>query len=399
MKKQIVTTYGSAIIEVRQIVGAPIFVCRQKIVFPAGHKTPGGETLPEKTEIKSGAILLPRWSRNGGGRIYGIYAHGIYEAIRGVAHIFFGYGVRGSAKGELQTLETMSSQLVDIISLLAEGKEIGSAKLNAIQAELSALAEQMAAVVNPEKYAARNKIAASETLEVRHSSGKMVTNLPANVARLAAAEQRLRKRQEEVRRIASRLVSQEQALALELGRVWNALNWLRKMLEDGKRRLENHWTAEEQAIFRRRAGWALNHFLSEVDVEPFLHTARLIRRDLGKALSSAGKNHDEVRVAVNRILASLRFKDAERAFERKVLTPFAIRQELGILTPSDMRHTRRRIADFRRRLAQLDDRDFVSPHKDEILPLLDRAIAEIDRLGLGSALIVKETLKLVSHLL
>ncbi len=399
MKKQIVTAYGKTSLDVRQLPGANIFVSLEKAIFPTEKKKPGEKQ--QRAEIPAGAILLPHWSGSGfnAQRGYVVYANGLYEALRATTHIFFGYGTRGN-KGELQTLETMSRQLIDIVSVLTAGKEAGSNRLTAVQTELAVMAEEMAAVLNQTKREARDKIDASKALEVSHPSGKMVQNLPANAVRLAAAQRRIERRQDEVRRIAARLVSWEQVLASEIGRTWDALNWFRKMIDSETKRLSGRWTDRERDVFLNRAGWAKAHLLPSIDAEPFVKTARLIRRDLGQAMSAAGEQEkDKVAVALNRILASLRFKDAQRAFEEKILLPFSVRQELGILTQNDMRHFRGCTENFRERLTVLSDQGFASPRKEEIIIRLKLAVIEIDRLGVDGAEIVKDALKRASHLL
>lgn len=399
MKKRILTKYGPAVLSARKLFESEVYVLRASFTFPAGTVLPDDSTLKKAVLIPSGAILLPRWEDYGemeAKRLHHIFKYGIYEAMRSLAHAFFGYGVRGK-DGEIVELQNFANQLAKAIGILMEGKEAGQDELTKTQKELASIAAGLASVINEAKREAREKIALASTLEVSHPSGKKARNLPATAKRLEGATKRLEKRQKEIYSIAPRLAFFEQTLASELLRVWTYLDWLRKMLHGELNRLAGTWTPTERTIFRHRVCQALQK-LTDIDAQPFLKTGRLIKRDLTIALRATGGDKTKVKSAVGRILFALRFKDAERALEANVLLPFTIQHDLGALKPNDIERTGRQIKNFMRRLEALDESGFVSPPKERALAHLRSALEELES-SLPNLNRFKESLKRASHVL
>jgi hypothetical protein len=403
LKKKILTKYGRAYLEVRHIrtaYGTHVFVLKTDYIFPEGNKTPAGKKLKEDVKIERGAIFLPHWNDFGkpeARRIYHIFENGLYEAIRGITHALFGYGTKGK-DGELKLMQEIASRLVDDICILMLGKETEKEKLDLAKRDLAQLADDLENVTNEPKREAKEKIARSATLKIERG-GKEMTNLPATVWRLSAAETRIQKRINEILTIAPRLVFFEQTLIGDLSRIWFTLEWLRELFATEFKRMEHTLSSTEKMIFGYKCGYAIERLKAIDDVKPFCRTVELIQEDLKIAKEQIEKDQLKAKEAVKRILSAVRFKDAQKIFEGKTILPFTLWQELDILTPARIADTADKIEKFAARVkSDLDETGFISPPKKLVLEDLRTAAAELRKPEPDTEL-AKELMKRASNLL
>lgn len=401
MKEQILTAYGPVELEVRSLEGSRIYVVRERYVFPAGTKTRSGETLKEPFTVPRGAVLVPAWDNFEGKqpeRFHRVFPAGIYDALRSVLHALWGYGLR-RRRGELQILRDISDRLARDIAILTEGNAAPSRKLAEVQTDLVKIAEELGRPINHAKAEAAKKAAAAATLEVEHPSGKRSRNIPATRYRVEAVKRRVDRRFDQVRRIGPRVTFYEEVLAQAIGHIFDDLYSLRRMLQGERFQIARALSPEVQRIFCRRADLAVERTLPRLDVAPFLNTAQMIRYDLGLVRKAKGKKF--ALAAIDRVLAAIRLKEAQRAFETLIILPLAINEGMGITTEADFRHTRRRIENFMERFdREIDDTGFVRPVKTRVLNGLRAVLNE--ELGANvepDAERLKERLKNISRIL
>ena len=401
MKEQILTAYGPVELEVRSLEGSRIYVARERHVFPAGTKTRGGETLEKPFVITRGAVLVPYWddfeSRTPE-RLHRIFPGGIFEALRSALHALWGYGLR-KRRGELQMLRDISDRLAGDLAILMEGNAAPSHKLAEVQTDLAAIAKELGRPTDEAKAEAAEKAAAAATLEVEHPSGTRSRNIPATRHRVEAIERRVDRRHGQVSRIGPRVNFYGGVLVQAIGHLFDDLGSLRQMLQGERIQIARALSLSVQRIFCRRADFALERTLPRLDVAPFLKTAQMIRYDLNLAKKAKGKRF--ALAAIDRILAAIRLKEAQRVFESNVILPLAIDEGMKIVTEADFRHTRARLEDFKRRLAaEIDDAGFIRPVKGPVVEAIDAILAE----ELGAGVLpdterLKERLKAISRLL
>lgn len=394
------TTYGPIELEVRALEGSRIYAVHERHVFPAGTKTHSGEILKKKFIIPRGAVLVPYWDDFEGRtpeRFHRVFPSGVYEALRSTLHAVWGYGLKRRC-GELQVLRDISDRLARDLAVLMEGNAAPSRNLAEVQMDLATIAKELGRPIGQVKAEVAEKVAAASTLEVEHPSGTRSRNIPATRHRVEAAKRRVDRRHDQVRRIGPRVNFFEQILAQAIGHVFDDLGSLRRMLQGERIQIERSLSPEVKRIFCRRADFALERILPRLDVEPFLRTADVIRYDLSIAKLAKGKKL--ALAAIDRILASLRLKEAQRAFENLVILPLAINEGMGVTTEADFRHTRTRLENFRQRFAsEIDDTGFVRPVKGRVLEaigsILEEELGPDAELGIG----LKERLKAVSRML
>lgn len=402
MKEQILTAYGPVELEVRSLEGSRIYVTHERHVFPAGTKTRSGEILKENFTIPRGAVLVPAWDDFEGKspeRFHRVFPGGIYEALRSTLHAVWGYGFR-KRRGELQILHDISDRLARDIAVLMEGKAAPSHKLAEVQKDLTAIAKVLGIKpTNREKAEAKKKAAAAATLEVEHPSGTRSRNIPANKKRVEAIKRRVDKRHSQVCRIGPRVNFYEELLAQAIGHIFDDLYSLRRMLQGERIQIARALSPEIQRIFCRQADLVLARTLPRLDVAPFLKTAQMIRYDLSLIKQAKGKKF--ALAAIDRILTSIRLKEAQRAFENLIILPLSINEGMGLVTETDFKHIRARLENFKQRLAvEIDDATFVRPVKSRVIAAIDLIVRE--ELGVGvkpNAEQLKERLKAVSHML
>lgn len=398
MKELILTTYGPATLEVRRIVGSRIFVAHERHVFPAGTKTRGGETLKKPFVIPRGAILVPAWDDFEGKtpeQFHRVFAGGLYEALRGATHAIRKYGLR-EEPGELQILRDISDRLAMDLSSLMHGKLTAKSELAEVRRDLAAQAAKLGRPTDKLKAQAAKKIATASTLEVQHPSGTRSQNLPATVERLRAAKRRIDGRLERVHRIGPRVGFFEQVLAQSIGRIFGDLESLRKNLSVEHFQIQRSFSPRVRDIFAERADRIAERLLPQLDAAPFLKTARMIRVDLAKA--RAARSQRFALAALGRILVAIRLKEAQRAFEAKVILPFALRQDLGITNEDDFRHTETRLESFAGHIQrEIHDEDFVRPVRARVLAAIELILREEFNIELDAKRL-KRRLKTVSRM-
>lgn len=401
MKEQIQTAYGPVELEVRALEWSQIFVARERHVFPAGTKTRGGETLKKPFAIPRGAVFVPAWDGFEGRapeRFYRVFPGGIYEALRSTLHALWGYGL-GKRRGELQILRNISDRLARDLAILMDGNAAPSHKIAEVQIDLTTIATELGRPIGRVKAEAAEKIAAAATLEVEHPSGTRSRNIPATRQRVEAARHRVDRRRDQVHRIGPRIRFYGEVLAQAIGHLFDDLGSLRRLLLGERVKIARALSPDVQRIFSRRADFALERTLPRLDVAPFLKSARMIRYDLNLVKRAKGKKF--ALAAIGRILAAIRLKEAQRAFETFVILPLAVNIDMGITTEADFRHTRARLENFKQRFAaEIDDTGFVRPVKDRVIEAID-AILD-GEIGAGTepdAERLKERLKAVSRML
>lgn len=399
MKELILTAYGPMTLEVRRLAGSRIYVAHERHVFPAGTKTRGGEVLKKDFVAPRGAVLVPIWDGFDGKkpeRLHRVFPGGIYEALRGATHAIRKYGLRENP-GELQILRAISDKLATHLSILMHGKDASKRELTDVQCGLAALADKLGRPIDELKAQATEKIAAASTLKVRHPSGRQSQNLPATVERLRAAKRRIDGRLERVHRIGPRIGFFEQTLAQAIGRIFSDLESLRKDLSVEHFQIQRSFSPRVRDIFAERADHIAERLLPQLDAEPFLRTAGMIRVDLAKA--RAARSQRFALAALGRILVAIRLKEAQRAFEAKVILPFVLRQDLGITNEEDFRHTETRLESFAGHVRrEIHDEDFVRPVRIRVLAAIESILQEEFNIELDAELL-KRRLKAVSRML
>lgn len=400
MKEKILTAHGPMTIEARRLVGSGIFVALERHIFPAGTKTHGGEILKKAFFVPRGAVLVPVWDHFGSRtpeRLHRVFPGGLYEAARGTLRAIWKYGL-GKKPGELQTLRSISDRLANDLAILMEGKAASSRELFVVQKDLAAIALEFGRPIGQLKAAAAEKIAAAATLEVEHPSGTRSKNIPATKERVRAAKRRVDERLHNVCRISPRVVFLEQVLGQTIGGIFDDLSSLRNILRAEQVQISLGFTPRVRHIFTSRVNFALERLLPNMDAEPFLKTARMIRVDLAKAKAAKSKNF--ALAAIDRIIAAIRLKEAQRAFETKVILPITLNNTAGVTTEADFRHTLQRLSDFSLRFhREINDTGFLRPVKDRVM----NAIIDIIREEFGPVedpdpARLKERLKAVSRM-
>lgn len=400
MKETIRTAYGEIDLEVRALSSSRIFVTQEVFAFPAGTKSRGG-VLKKKLSAPRGTILLPAWYDFGGRheeRLHHIVPGGIYEALRRVAHELRKYGVKNKP-GELQNLRNLSDRLSRDLAILMEGKAASSRELAEVKTDLSRIAQTLGGARDKLKAEAAKKLAAAATLEVQHPSGTRSQNLPATEKRVDAAKRRVDKRHVDIRRIGPRVVLLEQFLAQTIGDIFDSLGSLRNILQAEQFQIARGFSSKVRRIFVRRVGFALQHLLPQLDVAPFRKTAAMIRFDLAKA--KGARNKKFALEAVDRVLAAIRLKEAQRAFESHVIFPLALAEAMGVVTEADFRHTLMRLSDFSLRFhREINDAGFVRPVKERVVnAITDTIREEFGPVEEPDAERLKEKLKAISNML
>ncbi len=401
MKKQVLTAYGQVLIEVRSLEESKIYAVRERYLFPAGTKTQNGEILKKTFVIPRGAILIPHWNDFEGKnkkKFHHIFPAGVYEAMRSISHALFGYGLKGHF-GETQFLRDISDRLAKDLAILMEGKAVQSHKLAEVRTDLAEIAEELSQSINKLKSEAAEKLHMAATLKVKHHSGKESQNIPATCQRVFAGKRRIDKRRDQICRIGPRINFFGEIIAQTIGRIFDELTSLRQILLSERRQIEWGLSPEVKRILCRRIDLALERILPRLDVLPFLKTADLIHRDLTLAKQAKGKKF--ALEAIDRILASIRLKEAQRAFENLIILPLAIKDNMDIIEQTDLSHTKQRLQNFMYRFEQeIDDTGFIQPVKKRVLNELSiilkeefEAKAKIDTDSL------KERLKMVSRML
>jgi hypothetical protein len=401
LKEKIQTAYGTVTLEVRALEGSRIYVARKRHVFPAGTKTRGGEVLKKPFVLPRGAVLVPVWDDFEGckpERFHRIFAGGIYEALRGTVHAVWKYGLQ-KKRGELQILRDISDRLATDLAVLMEGKSASSRELARVQLDLAAIATELGRPVGQMKAEAAAKVETAATLEVEHPSGTRSKNIPATAQRVKAAKIRVDRRHDQIRRIGPRVQFHEQVLAQTIGQLFDDLGSLRRLLQGERIQIARALSPDVHRIFCRRADFALERTLPRLDAAPFLKTADMIRYDLGMVKRAKGKKF--ALAAIDRILADIRLKEAQRAFENRVILPLAIDEDMKIVTEADFRHTRARLENFKQRfVSEIDDTGFIRPVKGRVIEAIDTILNE--ELGLGiepDAERLKGRLKTISNML
>jgi len=401
LKELIQTAYGEVELDVRKIDGSRIFVAHERHVFLAGTKTRGGETLKKPFVVPRGAVLAPTWDgRNGKSpeRLYRVFPNGIYEALRGTLHAVRKYGLR-KKRGELQILRDISNRLATNLAVLMEGKSASSRELYRAQKDLAEIAMELGRPIGELKAQAAEKVEAAATLEVEHPSGTRSKNIPATAQRVRAAKNRVDRRRDQIHRIAPRVQFYEQVLAQAIGGIFDDLGALRKILQAERLQLTLSFSPKVRRIFANRVNFALQRLLPQLDAAPFLKTAKMIRLDLARA--KAAKSKDFALAAIDRILTAIRLKEAQRAFETRVILPLALNEDMDITTEADFRHTLRRLSDFALRFHQeINDTGFLRPVKERVLEAIRNTILEeFGPVADPDAERLKEQLKAISRML
>lgn len=384
----------------RPLYKSHLYVLKADFVFPKGSKTLAGKELKSDIKIERGAIFVPHWKNFGkfeAERRYHIFKNGLYEAIRGIAHVLFGYGIRGGEGGELKLMQKIAHRLINDICALMN-KSSKRDQLTQIQQDLSELADGLKNSINEAKKEAKEKIAKASTLKIQRG-GKEITNIPATIWRLVAAETRIQKRMDEILTIAPRLVSFEQTLSSELTRVWSVLEWLRSIIAQEFKRMKYSFSFSEKIIFNYRCDRAIERLKTIDDIAPFCRTVELILKDLQIAKEKIEMDQPAARKAFYRILSAIRFKDAQMIFEREILLPFTIWQELGTLSPTRVKNLANKIEKFMHKVdRKLDEADFISPPKKAVLQNLQTVLRELHR-PVPNFILVKSAMKRASNLL
>jgi len=399
LEKQIQTAYGEVNLEVRELNGSRILVTQESFDFLAGTKSRGG-SLKERLAAPRGTVLIPSWYDFGGRgkeRLHHIVPAGIYEALRRAAHTLRKYGLK-KTPGELQNLRSISDRLSRDLAILMEGKSASSRDLVEVRYDLTRIAQVLGGSRNKLKLEAAKKIAAAATLKVKYPSGTKSQNLPATTLRVHAAKRRVDGRHVDIRRIGPRVISLEQILAQTIGGIFDDLGSLRNILRAEQFQITLGFSPNVRRIFASRVDFALQRLLPQLDVAPFQKTAALIRLDLAKAKSAKSKKF--ALAAIDRILTAIRLKEAQRAFEARVILPLALNEDMGITTEADFRHTLQRLSDFALRFREINDEGFVRPVKTRVLDACRNIILEeFGPVAEPDAERLKERLKTVSNML
>lgn len=401
LKKQVLTAYGPVILEVRSLEESRVYAVCERCLFPTGTKTRNGEILKKPFIIPQGAVLVPYWDNFKGKKpkqFHRVFPAGIYEAMRSISHALWMYGLK-KHYGEAQFLRDISDRLAKDLAVLMEGSAAQSHKLAEVRSDLADIAKELGRPISKLKSEAAEKISLAATLRVRHPSGKQSRNIPATYHRVFAAKRRIDKRRDQVCKIGPRINFFGEVLAQAIGRIFDDLESLRRILLGERSQIERSLSPEVKRIFCRRTDFVLERILPRFDVLPFLKTADVIRRDL--ALAKRAKSKKFALAAINRILTSIRLKKAQRAFENLVILPLAIKEGMDITVKTDFKHTKQRLENFIYRFEQeIDDTGFIQPVKMRVLNELRATLKE--EFGAGAkidALRLKERLKRVSHIL
>lgn len=399
MKEQILTAYGPVELEVRRIADSRIYVANERCVFPAGTKTRGNEILKKDFAIPRGAVLVPAWEDFDGKkpeRLHRVFSGGLYEAMRGATHAIRKYGLRDDP-GEIQILRTISDQTATSLGVLMHGNLASRRELATVRRNLAKLAAKLGRPIDEMKAQAAEKIAAASTLQIQHPSGTRSENIPATRERLRAAKRRIDKRLETVHQIGPRVGFFEQVLAQAIGRIFSDLESLRDNLSKERFYIGNGFSQKVREIFTERADSISERLLPQLDAEPFLKTARMIRVDLAKARAARGRKF--ALEAVDRILASVRIKRAQRLLEGEIILPFALNCDLGVVTAWDFTNTKFRLGNFAYHFnRKINDAGFIRPIKARVLKEI-RAIIDEEFNDEPNAERLKERLKAVSRML
>ncbi len=400
MKKLTQTAFGEVDLRVRELNGQRILVTQEALAFPAGTKS-RGKVLKEKLVAPAGTVLVSAWYDFGGRgeeRLYHIVSGGIYAALRRAAHALRKYGLKEKS-GELQRLSDFSDRLSCDLAILMEGKAASSRELTKVRADLLQIAQVLGGARDKLKAEAAKKLAAAATLEVRHPSGTRSQNLPATEKRVDAAKRRVDRRHVDIRRIGPRMILLEQILAQAIGNIFDDLGSLRRILQAENFQLSLSFSPKVRRIFARRVDFTLQRLLPHLDVTPFRKTAKMIRLDLAKAKSARSKKF--ALAAIDRILAAVRLKEAQRAFESRIIFPLALAEAMDAVTEADFRHTLRRLSDFSLRVhREINDTGFLRPVKERVISaILDTIREEFGPVVEPDATRLKERLKTISGML
>jgi hypothetical protein len=400
LEKLIRTAYGEVNLEVRELNGSRILVTQESFDFLAGTKSRGG-SLKERLAAPRGTVLIPSWYDFGGRgeeRLHHIVPAGIYEALRRATHTLRKYGLK-KTPGELQNLRAISDRLSRDLAVLMEGKSASSRDLVEVRYDLTRIAQALGGSRNKLKLEAAKKIAAAATLKVEHPSGTKSQNLPATTLRVHAAKRRVDGRHINIRRIGPRVIFLEQVLAQTVGGIFDDLGSLRNTLRAERFQISLSFSSKVRHIFASRVNFALERLLPQLDVAPFRKTAALIRLDLAKAKSAKSKKF--ALAAIDRILAAIRLKEAQRAFESRVILPLALAEAMDIVTEADFRHTLIRLSDFSRWFHQeINDSGFIRPVKERVLAAIRGTTQEeFGPVEDPDATRLKERLKAISGML
>jgi len=401
LKKQIVTAYGTVELEVRAISGSQIYVTHERCIFPAGTKTRGGAVMKKNFLIPRGAVLIPTWENFGGKnpkRLHHIFPNGLYEALRWATHAIRKYGLR-KKPGELQILRDISNRLARDLAVLMEGRAASSRELADVQLDLAHITAELGRPIEQLKAEAAEKIAEAATLEVEHPSGTRSKNIPATKQRVSAAKTRVDERRNQIGQIGPRVNFFEQVLAQTIGGIFDDLGSLRNIVQAEQFQISLSFSPKVRHIFVNRANFALQRLLPQLDAAPFLKTARMIRVDLAKA--KAAKSKDFALAAIDRILAAIRLKESQRAFEARVILPLALNEDMCVTTEADFRHTLQRLSDFALRFhREINDSGFLRPVKTRVLDACRNIVLEeFGPVTDPDAERLKERLKTVSNML
>lgn len=285
-----------------------IFVLAQPITVPTDK--------PGEFEIVSeGVVLCPRRNEKTGEREWQIFTN-LYYAIRGRAHAFTRYGLRGYP-GEIQHLNTTRPEIIEALRFLLQFGELSFGQRARVRTMITRLAVKFQHVRAEPKVEAREKLAAATS--ERDRGGR--SNVGARRARVAAAADRITIRLEDIRRIAPRLSGQELVLLGERERILAHLRELHTELQSLLVAL-GRWNGlkvpEKLAVLE-----FLRLCQSEVRtlrVEPFLSYGRLLANDIDSAWAHLRRERVKTaRYLLERARDSIAFKFFQRDLEAVII--------------------------------------------------------------------------------
>lgn len=265
--------------------------------------------------LSEGVVLCPRRNEETGVREWQIFPN-LYYAIRGRAHAFTAYGLRGYP-GEIQYLNTTRPQIIEALRFLLQFGELESEQRRKVRIMLARLAAKFRAVRAVPKVEAREKLTAATSERDRRGR----PNVGARRARVVAAADRVTIRLADIRRITPRLSGQELVLLGERERILTLLRELH---------------TELRSLLGSLGGWnglkvserlALLEFLRvcqrevrTLQVEPFLSYGRLLANDIDSAWAHLRRERVKTaRHLLERARDSIAFKFFQRDLETVII--------------------------------------------------------------------------------